>query len=143
LIRQGIKLFNCLPLSVIQLYKDVKRFILKLKEFLNCHSFYTLVEYFEYSSWKDWLYAGCFMHSNSLYFITSLYLFTCLYFRIITILTSYSVLLILYWLFHIQDCIGFYGNKDDDDDDDDDNDNIELTFLLFLCISLNVNHICL
>jgi hypothetical protein len=30
----GIKLFNCLPLNLKQLYKDVKRFKLKLKEFL-------------------------------------------------------------------------------------------------------------
>jgi hypothetical protein len=39
-------------------------------------------------------------------------------------MTSYSVLLILYWIFHIQDCTGFYGNKDDDDDDDDDDDEV-------------------
>jgi hypothetical protein len=49
----GIKLFKCPPLSLKQLYKDVKRFKLKLKEFLSCHSFYTLDEYFEYSRWKD------------------------------------------------------------------------------------------
>jgi hypothetical protein len=49
----GIKLFNCLPLSLKQLYKDVKRFKLKLKEVLSCQSFYTLDEYIEYSSWKD------------------------------------------------------------------------------------------
>jgi hypothetical protein len=49
----GIKLFNCLPLNLKQLYKDVNQFKLKLKEFLSCHSFYTLDEYFEYSSRKD------------------------------------------------------------------------------------------
>jgi hypothetical protein len=49
----GIKLLNCLPLSLKQLYKDVKWFKLKLKEFLSCHSFYTLDEYFEYFRWKD------------------------------------------------------------------------------------------
>jgi hypothetical protein len=36
-----------------KLYKDVKRFKLKLKEFLSHHSFYTLDEYIEYSGWKD------------------------------------------------------------------------------------------
>jgi hypothetical protein len=35
----GIKLFNYLPLNFIQLYKDVKQFKLKLKEFLSRHSF--------------------------------------------------------------------------------------------------------
>jgi hypothetical protein len=45
----GIKLFNCLLLSLKQLYKYVKQFKLKLKEYLSCHSFYTLDEYFEYS----------------------------------------------------------------------------------------------
>jgi hypothetical protein len=49
----GIKLFNCLPLKLKQLYKDVKQFKLKLKEFLSRHSFYTSDEYFEYSSKKD------------------------------------------------------------------------------------------
>jgi hypothetical protein len=49
----GIKQFNALPLNLKQLYKEVKRFKLQLKEFLNCRSFYTLDEYFEYSSWKD------------------------------------------------------------------------------------------
>jgi hypothetical protein len=50
---KGTKQFNCLPLNLKQLYKDVKRFKLKLKEYLSCHSFYTLDEYFEYSSWRD------------------------------------------------------------------------------------------
>jgi hypothetical protein len=49
----SITLFNYLPLNLKQLYKDVKRFKLKLKEFLSHHSFYTLDEYIEYSSWKD------------------------------------------------------------------------------------------
>jgi hypothetical protein len=49
----SIKLFNCLPLKLKQLYKNIKQFKLTLKEFLSCHSFYTLDEYFEYSSRKD------------------------------------------------------------------------------------------
>jgi hypothetical protein len=49
----GIKLFNYLPLNLKKLYKDVKQFKLKLKEFLSHHSFYTLDEYIEHSSWKD------------------------------------------------------------------------------------------
>jgi hypothetical protein len=49
----GIKLFNSLPLNLNQLYKEVKRFKLKLKEFLNCHSFYILDESFEYSSQRE------------------------------------------------------------------------------------------
>jgi hypothetical protein len=49
----GIKLFNYLRLNFKKLYNDVKRFKLKLEEFLNRHSFYTLDEYIEYSSWKD------------------------------------------------------------------------------------------
>jgi hypothetical protein len=51
----GIKLFNILPSNLKQLYKEVKRFKLKLKEFLNCQAFYTLDEYFECSSRKGWL----------------------------------------------------------------------------------------
>jgi hypothetical protein len=49
----GIKLFNYLPLNLKKLYKNVKRFKLKLKEILSHHSFYVLDEYIEYSSWKD------------------------------------------------------------------------------------------
>jgi hypothetical protein len=48
----GIKIFNSLPLRLKQLYKDVKHFKSVLKEFLFCHSFYTLTEYFEYSNMK-------------------------------------------------------------------------------------------
>jgi hypothetical protein len=48
----GIKIFNSLPLRWKQLYKDVKHFKSALKEFLCCHSFYTLTEYFEYSNMK-------------------------------------------------------------------------------------------
>ncbi|PNF20445.1 hypothetical protein B7P43_G08125 [Cryptotermes secundus] len=44
----GIKLFNSLPLNLKQLYRDVKQFKLKIKEFLYNHSFYTLEEYFVY-----------------------------------------------------------------------------------------------
>jgi hypothetical protein len=63
-----------------------------------------------------------FMCSNSLYYITLLYIFTCLYFRIITVLASYSVLLILYFVltFSHPGLYWIYGNKYDDDDDDDD-----------------------
>jgi hypothetical protein len=35
----GIKIFNSLPSKLKQLYKDVTRFKLVLKEFLYCHSF--------------------------------------------------------------------------------------------------------
>jgi hypothetical protein len=49
----GIIPFNYLPLNLKKLYKDVKRFKLKLQEFLSHHSFYTLDEYIEYSGWKD------------------------------------------------------------------------------------------
>jgi hypothetical protein len=61
-----------------------------------------------------------FMYSNSLYYITLLYVFTCLYNYIDTVLcTAYFVFVFvltfphpgLYWI---------YGNKDDDDDDDDE-----------------------
>jgi hypothetical protein len=88
----GIKLFNYLPLNLKKLYKDVKRFKLQLGEFLSCHSFYILDEYIVYSSWKDWLHTGCFMYSNSLYYITLLYVFTCLYNYIdIVLCTAYFV----------------------------------------------------
>jgi hypothetical protein len=40
-------------LLLYELYEDVKWFKLKLGEFLSRHSFYTLDEYIEYSSWKD------------------------------------------------------------------------------------------
>jgi hypothetical protein len=48
-----IKIFNSLLLKLKQLYKDLKHFKSALKEFLCCHSFYTLTEYFEYSKRKD------------------------------------------------------------------------------------------
>jgi hypothetical protein len=58
------------------------------------------------------------MYSNSLYYITLLYVFTCLYNYIdIVLCTVYFVFVLtfphpgLYWI---------HGNKDDDDDDDDD-----------------------
>jgi hypothetical protein len=66
----GIKLFNYLPLNLKKLYKDVRRFKLKLKDFLSCHPFYTVDEYIEYSSGKDWLYSGWFYVS---------YIFICIY----------------------------------------------------------------
>jgi hypothetical protein len=59
---------------------------------------------------------------NSLYYITLLYVFTCLYNYIdIVLCTAYFVFVLtfphlgLYWI---------YGNKDDDDDDDDDESNL-------------------
>jgi hypothetical protein len=48
-----IKLFSCLPLKLKQLYNDVKYFKIALKEFLCCHSFYILKEYFQYSDRND------------------------------------------------------------------------------------------
>jgi hypothetical protein len=42
----GIKLFNSLPPQLKHLYNDHKCFKLLLKDFLYCHSFYTLEEYF-------------------------------------------------------------------------------------------------
>jgi hypothetical protein len=46
-----------------------------------------------------------FMYSNSLYYITLLYVFTCLFNYIdIVLCTAYFE---LYWLFHILDCTGF------------------------------------
>jgi hypothetical protein len=82
---------------------------------LICHSFYTLDEYFEYSSWKEWLYTGSFY---------VLWLFIFHYFPFFIYLSQFlnynSTDLVLctayfYWLFHIQDSIRLYGNKDDDD----------------------------
>jgi hypothetical protein len=60
------------------------------------------------------------MYSNSLHYITLLYVFTCLYnYTDIVLCTAYFVLVFvltfphpgLYWI---------YGNKEEDDDDDDD-----------------------
>jgi hypothetical protein len=46
----GIKLFNSRPPQLKQLYNDHKCFKLALKDFLYCHSFYTLEEYFDHGS---------------------------------------------------------------------------------------------
>jgi hypothetical protein len=72
-------------------------------------------EYIEYSSWKDWLYTGCFICSNLLYHL-ALCIYVYIYYNIDFVLcTAYFVFVLtfphpgLYWI---------YGNKDDDDDDD-------------------------
>ena len=49
----GIKLFNNLPFQIKQLHNDFKCFKLALKDFLYCHSFYTLQEYFYHGKNKD------------------------------------------------------------------------------------------
>jgi hypothetical protein len=49
----GIKLFNSLPSQLKQLHNDFKCFKLGLKDFLYCHSFYTLEEYFNHAKNKD------------------------------------------------------------------------------------------
>jgi hypothetical protein len=51
----GIKIFNNLPLYLKQLHNNCTGFKLALKDFLCCHSFYTLEEYFdfEYDKNKD------------------------------------------------------------------------------------------
>jgi hypothetical protein len=54
---------NYLPLNLKKLYKDVKRFKLKLGEFLSRHSFYTLDEYVGKIDYIQVV----FMYSNSLY----------------------------------------------------------------------------
>jgi hypothetical protein len=46
----GIKLFNSLPLQLKLLHNDFKS---ALKDFLYCHSFYTLEEYLDYGKKKD------------------------------------------------------------------------------------------
>jgi hypothetical protein len=98
----GIKLFNYLPLNLKKLYEDVTRFKLKLGEFLSRVG---EIDYIQV----------VFMYSNSLYYISLLYVFTCLYIDIV-LCTAYFVFVLtfprpgLYWI---------YGNKDDDDDDDE------------------------
>jgi hypothetical protein len=49
----GIKLINGLPLQLKQLHNDFKYFKSALKDFLYCHSFYTLEEYLDYGKKKD------------------------------------------------------------------------------------------
>jgi hypothetical protein len=46
----GTKLFNSLPPQLKHLYIDHKCFKLALKDFLYCHSFYTLEEYFDHGN---------------------------------------------------------------------------------------------
>ena len=45
----GIKLFNNLPLKIKNLSNEIELFKPALKRFLNLHSFYSVVEYLEYS----------------------------------------------------------------------------------------------
>jgi hypothetical protein len=87
----SIKLFNCLPLNLKHLYKNVKWLQLKLKEFLSHYSFYTLDEYSDYY--------GC------------LILFTRYYFRIITYCLSIFALLSLYIEFSISWTMISKGNR--------------------------------
>jgi hypothetical protein len=49
----GIKLFNSLPPQLKQLYNDFKCFKLALKDFLYCHTFYTLEEDYDHGNNKD------------------------------------------------------------------------------------------
>jgi hypothetical protein len=49
----GIKLFNSLPPQLKQLHSDFKCFKLALKDFLYCHTFYTLEEYYDHGNNKD------------------------------------------------------------------------------------------
>jgi hypothetical protein len=78
------------------------------------------------------------MCSNSLYYITLLYVFTCLYNYIDIILcTAYFVFVLTFphpGLYRI------YGNKDDDDDDDDDDsdDDNEVQFNLYIYIYIYI-----
>jgi hypothetical protein len=44
----SIKIFNTLPVSVAELVKDKKQFILALKRFLVVESFYSVNEYLNY-----------------------------------------------------------------------------------------------
>jgi hypothetical protein len=62
-----------------KLYKDVKLFKLKLKEFLSHHWFYTLDEYIEYSNWKDWLYTGRFLCALTRYIISFCFMYLLAY----------------------------------------------------------------
>jgi hypothetical protein len=49
----GIKIFNCLPQKIKKLSWNVKKFKLTLKRFLLMGSFYTLEEYFDWTSRSD------------------------------------------------------------------------------------------
>ena len=43
----GVKIFNCLPISIKRHFREPKSFKIKLRNFLLEHSFYSLDEYFE------------------------------------------------------------------------------------------------
>ena len=49
----GIKIFNYLPQNIKNLFRNVKKFKLTLKRFLSVGSFYTLEEYFDWTSKSD------------------------------------------------------------------------------------------
>jgi len=54
----GIKIFNYLPQNIKNLFRNVKKFKLTLKRFLSVGSFYTLEEYFDWTSRSD---LGCYV----------------------------------------------------------------------------------
>jgi len=54
----GIKIFNYLPQNIKNLSWNVKKFKLTLKRFLLVGSFYTLEEYFDWTSRSD---LGCYV----------------------------------------------------------------------------------
>jgi hypothetical protein len=49
----GIKIFNNLPPYIKETYSNVRKFEIQLKHFLHTHCFYTLEEYFQYSTSAD------------------------------------------------------------------------------------------
>ena len=54
----GIKIFNYLPQNIKNLSRNVKKFKLTHKRFLSVGSFYTLEEYFDWTSRSD---LGCYV----------------------------------------------------------------------------------
>jgi hypothetical protein len=107
----GIRVFNSLPLYLKQSYNNCICFKLVLKDFLCCHSFYTLEEYFEHE--KKIRRQHFFVISvNHICF----YLFR--FFSIVSVLVYWHVVwlctFVLYWplwQFHILYFIWIYGNK--------------------------------
>jgi hypothetical protein len=64
----GIKLFNSLPPQLKHLYNDHKCFKFALKDFLYCHSFYTLEEYFDHGIIKILIFYSAVCYINIDYF---------------------------------------------------------------------------
>jgi hypothetical protein len=64
----GIKLFNSLHPQLKQLYNDFKCFKLVLKDFLYCHTFYTLEEYYDHGNNNDIVILWWNSHKNIDYF---------------------------------------------------------------------------